>query len=146
MHVCVMQCITKSQHITYSFTTSIGRGRLFHPARHFSYIKKKKQYIFFRFNALSELFRRYTVNRIVTKPTFCICENKDADQLRGYRAKLISTFVCATWIAQYLDTKFQASSHLQWLYSLVCVRPSQSPHCCFFTLRLTVLYVSLLRY
>ena len=40
-------------------------------------------------------------------------------------AKLISGFVFATWILQYLfflDTKFQASSHLQYLYSLVCVR------------------------
>ena len=32
------------------------------------------------------------------KPAFCICENKDADQLRGNReadAKLISAFVFA---------------------------------------------------
>ena len=32
--------------------------------------------------------------RVVRKPTFCICENKDADQLRG--AKLISAFVFVT--------------------------------------------------
>ena len=47
-------------------------------------------------------------------------------------AKLISAFVFATWIVQYLyflNTKFQASSHLQWLHSLVCVRPGQKPHC-----------------
>ena len=25
------------------------------------------------------------LSRVVRKPTFCICENKDADQLRGYR-------------------------------------------------------------
>ena len=25
------------------------------------------------------------MNRVVRKPTFCICENKDADQLRGNR-------------------------------------------------------------
>ena len=39
-------------------------------------------------------------------------------------------FVFATWIVQYLyllNTKFQASSHLQWLYSLVCVGPGQNP-------------------
>ena len=36
-------------------------------------------------------------------PTFCICENKDADQLRGFlTAKLISAFVFATWIVQSL--------------------------------------------
>ena len=49
-------------------------------------------------------------------------------------AKLISAFVFATWIVQYLyflNTKFPASSHLQWLYSLVCVRPGQNPHCWF---------------
>ena len=45
-------------------------------------------------------------------------------------AKLISAFVFATRIVQslfYLNTKFQASSHLLWLYSLVCVRPGQKP-------------------
>ena len=39
-------------------------------------------------------------------------------------AKLISAFVFATWIVQslfYLNPKFQASSHLLWLYSPVCV-------------------------
>ena len=35
------------------------------------------------------------------KPTICICENKDADQLCGNR-ELISAFVFATWIEQYL--------------------------------------------
>ena len=25
------------------------------------------------------------LSRVTRKPTFCICENKDADQLRGYR-------------------------------------------------------------
>ena len=33
------------------------------------------------------------------KPAFCICENKDADQLRG-TTKLISTFVFDTRIVQ----------------------------------------------
>ena len=64
------------------------------------------------------------------KPVFCICENKDADQLRGVTAKLISAFVFATWIVQslyYLNPKFQAYSLLLWLYSLVCVRPGRKP-------------------
>ena len=26
---------------------------------------------------------RYKLSRVMRKPTFCICENKDADQLRG---------------------------------------------------------------
>ena len=66
----------------------------------------------------------------MSRPAFCICENKDADQLRGYcfavTAKLISVFVFAIWIVQYLyflNPKFLASSHLLWLYSPVCVGP-----------------------
>ena len=63
------------------------------------------------------------------KAAFCICENKDADQLRGNReanqrlsqisfavtAKLISAFVFATRILLslfYLNPEFQVSSHL----------------------------------
>ena len=43
-------------------------------------------------------------------------------------AQLISTFVFAIWIVQslfYLNPKFQASSHLLWLYSPVCVDPGR---------------------
>ena len=61
------------------------------------------------------------------KPAFCICEKKDADQLRG---KLISAFVFATKKVQslyFLNLKFQASSHLLLLYSLVCVGPGRKP-------------------
>ena len=64
------------------------------------------------------------------KPAFCICENKDADQLRGNR-ELISAFVFATRIVQqslyFLNPKFQVSSHLLSLYSLVCVGPGRKP-------------------
>ena len=41
-------------------------------------------------------------------------------------AQLISAFVFTIRIVQslyYLNPKFQASSHLMWLYSLVCVGP-----------------------
>ena len=65
---------------------------------------------------------------VVRKPAFfCICENKDADQLRG---KLISAFVFTTQIVQSLyfrNTKFQASSHLLWLYSPIGVGPGRKP-------------------
>ena len=27
----------------------------------------------------------YNMSLVLRKPAFCICENKDADQLRGYR-------------------------------------------------------------
>ena len=65
------------------------------------------------------------------KQAFCICENKDADQLRRVvTAQLISAFVFAIRIVQalfYLNPKFQASSRLRWLYSPVCVGPGRKP-------------------
>ena len=67
------------------------------------------------------------------KPTICIGENKDADQLR-VTAKLISAFVFATRIVQslfYLYPKFQASHIFLCLCSLICVGPVQKPHCWF---------------
>ena len=63
------------------------------------------------------------------KPAFCICENKDADQLRGNR-EADHAFVFATRIVQslyFLNLKFQASGHLVWLHSPVCVGPGQKP-------------------
>ena len=45
-------------------------------------------------------------------------------------AKLICAFVFATCLVQFLyflNTKFQASSHLLWLHSPVCVRPGRKP-------------------
>ena len=45
-------------------------------------------------------------------------------------AKLISAFVFATRIVQslfFLNPKFQASSHLLWRYSPVCVGPGRKP-------------------
>ena len=68
------------------------------------------------------------------KTKICIGENKDADQLRGYSAKLISAFVFATRKVQflfYLNPKFQASSSFLCLHSSVCVRPVRKPHCWF---------------
>ena len=60
------------------------------------------------------------------KPTICIGENKDA-----VTAKLISAFVFATRIVQflfYLNPKFQASSSFLCLYWPVCVGPVRKPH------------------
>ena len=62
------------------------------------------------------------------KPAFCICENKTQISF-AVTAKLISTFVFATWIVQFLyflNPKFQASRRLLWLYSPVCVGPGSS--------------------
>ena len=74
------------------------------------------------------------LSRIMRKPTICICETKDPQVSFAITAKLISASVFATWIVQslyFLNLKFPASSHLQWLYSLDCVRSGQNPHCWF---------------
>ena len=69
-------------------------------------------------------------------------------------AKLISAFVFATQIVHflyYLNPKFQVSSHLLWLYSLVCVGPGRKPDRWFshdtliFLLLITYFVLSVLR-
>ena len=53
-------------------------------------------------------------------------------------AQLISAFVFAIRIVQslkYLNPKFQASSHLLWLYSPVCVGPGRKPRIPIFSQR-----------
>ena len=70
---------------------------------------------------------------LMGKPTICIGENKDADQLRGNR-EADHAFVFATRIEHflfYLNLKFQASSLLLSLDSSVCVGPVRKPHCWF---------------
>ena len=42
------------------------------------------------------------LSRDVRKPDFCICKNKDADQLRGNR-EADQRFVFATWIVHSLS-------------------------------------------
>ena len=75
------------------------------------------------------------LSRHMGKQTICLGENKGADQLRSaVTAKLISAFVFATRIVQFLyfiNPNFPASSHLLCLYSLVCVGPVRKPHCWF---------------
>ena len=64
--------------------------------------------------------RMLSINLVVRKPAFHICENKDADQLRGNR-EADQRLVFATSIVQslyFLNTKFQTSSHLVRSYSL----------------------------
>ena len=55
------------------------------------------------------------MSRDARKPDFCICENKDADQLRG-NPEADHAFVFATRIVQplyFLNLKFQVSSLIQ---------------------------------
>ena len=62
------------------------------------------------------------------KPAFRICENKVADQLRSIReADQRLCFRYSDSTIFFLNPKFQASSHLLWLYSLVCVGPGLKP-------------------
>ena len=69
----------------------------------------------------------FHLSLVVRKPAFRICENKDADQLHGYR-ELISIFVFATRIVQSLffqNPKFEASIHLLWQYSPIFGAPGR---------------------
>ena len=61
------------------------------------------------------------------KPAFCMCENKDADQLRGNREadQRPSFRYIASTIPLLPKYEIEASSHLLWLCSLVCVGPGQ---------------------
>ena len=66
-------------------------------------------------------FHRLYLSLVVRKPALCI-HAKTKTQ--------ISAFVFAIRIVQslyYLNPKFQASSHLLWLYSPVCVGPRRNP-------------------
>ena len=67
------------------------------------------------------------MSRIMRKPNFCICENKDADQLRGNCEADQGLCFRYTDSTIPLLPKFQASNHLLWLYSPVSVRPGPKP-------------------
>ena len=67
-------------------------------------------------NLLYDVKEALQVSRGMRKPTFCICENKDADQLRGNREadqRLCFRYTDSTCNpSTFLNPKFQASSHL----------------------------------
>ena len=65
------------------------------------------------------------------KPTICIGENKDADQLRGSREADQRLCFRIVQFLFYLTPKFQASSSFLCLYRPVCVGPVRKPHCWF---------------
>ena len=79
---------------------------------------------------LQDISKMYRMSCIVSKPTFRICQ-KQRSRSASQAAKLISAFVFATRLVQFiyfLNPKFSASSRLLCLYSSVCVR---KPHCWF---------------
>ena len=47
--------------------------------------KTRVRRIFFRVILMEIVLKRFQMSRLVRKPTICIGENKDADQLRGNR-------------------------------------------------------------
>ena len=70
-----------------------------------------------------------TMSLVLRKPAFCICENKDADQLRVNREadqRLCFRYSDST-IPLLLKSEISSPSHLLWLYSLVCVGPGRKP-------------------
>ena len=72
------------------------------------------------------------MSRYIGKPTICIGENKDADQLHGNREadqRLCFHYLDIVQFLFYLNPKFQASSSFLCLYCPVCVRPVRKPHC-----------------
>ena len=73
------------------------------------------------------------MSHLTRKPTICICETKDADQLRGNREA--DQRLCFHYrIVQFLyfqNPKFPVFSHLLCLYRPVCVGPVRKPHCWF---------------
>ena len=62
------------------------------------------------------------MSHAIRKPAFCICENKDADQLRDYQ-NIDSTIPL---LAEYEISNLYVS-HIVWSYSLVCVGPGWKP-------------------
>ena len=62
------------------------------------------------------------LSHVMRKSAVCICENKGADQLHGnWAADRLLTFryIDSSIVYLYfLNSKFQVSSHLLWLYRL----------------------------
>ena len=78
---------------------------------------------------------------VLRKPVFCICEKQ---RHRSVTAKLISAFVFATRIVHsiyLLNPKFQASRHILWLYSPVCVGPCRKPRRPVFSQRGSIIVI-----
>ena len=103
-----------------------------------SFKRSKELFVFennfgFKYNFQYQLYINHYMSLVMRKPAFCICiaYAKTKTQISfAVTAKLISAFVFATWIVQslyFLNPKFQASSHLMWLYSLVCIGPGRKP-------------------
>ena len=69
------------------------------------------------------------MSRVMRKPAFCICQNKNADQLRDDREADQRLCFCYTdsKIPLLPKSEIQDSNHLLCLYSPVCVGPGRKP-------------------
>ena len=73
----------------------------------------------------------------VRKPAFCICVNKDADQLRGHDADQRLCFRCTDSKSLYfLNPKFQATSFFVDVQPRLCGTRLKKPNTGFLTTRL----------
>ena len=101
-------------------------------------IKKYAPYKLFSFlkNLLNRIFKTNEPRR--EKTGFLHMRKTKAQISFAVTVKLISTFVFTTQMVQslyFLNPKFQASRHLLWLYSPVCVGPGRKPRRPFFSRR-----------
>ena len=81
----------------------------------------------FQYNQMTNSLAHILPCMRFTKNNFSYAKTK-AQFRFAVTVKLISAFVFATWIAQFLvflNPKFQASNHLLWQHRPVCVRPGQ---------------------
>ena len=100
------------------------------------------QPILISLHCLYEQLATYEESLVVRKPIFCMCEYKDADQLRGNREadQRLRFRYTDTTIPLLSKQKYQAFSHLLWLYRPVCVGPgSETPKTGFLITRLKFL-------
>ena len=89
------------------------------------------------FNALQKIFTFFQqkvmvylhMSLVMRKPAFAYAKTKTQISC-AVTTELISAFVFAIKIVQFLNflnPQFQVSSHLLWLYTLVCVGPGRKP-------------------
>ena len=74
------------------------------------------------------------LSRVMSKPAFCICENKDADQLRGFREADLCLFRYMDTAIPLLNLSFQPSSVAA--QPGLCRNWSETPKTGFLTTRL----------
>ena len=75
---------------------------------------------------------------ILSKPAFCICEKKGADQMRSNCAA--DQHLCFHYTLYFLNQKLQIPSQLLWLYSPDCVIPGRKPRKQVFSGRCSYLF------